>query len=159
MKELEDSLRDFLDNYGIYYQERANSFTLECPQCSKNKLDLHKYTGKWVCYKCGDFKGPAAESILSEISGESFNKIKREIRGTEFIQNIDLASITKETRIIDKKQVEEKEKFLPRYFLPIMVPQSMPAREYLNKRGIPDFLSAEMGLLYNPVHRQVQSRG
>jgi hypothetical protein len=156
--DLSEKIQQFLDDNGIYYTERANSFTLTCPNCSKEKLDIAKEEGNYICYYCADtIHGPAPEPILAELSGESIYKIKRFLRGYEYIHQLDPMSMLKDpksNKIIKDEFSLDKE--VPTYFIDIDHPKAKDGLTYLqDKRGIPDFLAMELGLLYNPLHKQV----
>jgi hypothetical protein len=156
--DLSEKLQEYLDLNGIYYTERANSFTLTCPNCAKEKLDIAKEEGNYICYYCADtIHGPAPEPILAELTGEPIQKIRRFLRGYEFIQKLDPTELLGEKK--SNKLIKEQfdvEKELPRYFIAIDHAKATEGMQYLvEKRGIPDFLAIELGILYNPVHKQV----
>lgn len=155
---LEDKIRQYLDDNGVFYIERANSFSLSCPNCSRQKLDIAKEEGNYICYYCADtVHGPAPELILSELTGDSPHVVRKFLRGFESLKNCVPDSFLEQHT--NKKVLEEEElvfKKVPYYFISINDPRAIDGLDYLQqKRGIPKFLAEEIGILYNPVHKQV----
>lgn len=146
-------LEEFLDENNIYYHSRENSITLICPQCNKQKLDIHKSELNFICYYCADnstpIRGPNATKLLSEITGLDYGLVKRKLSG--FVSLLDFAnqSLTKE---IKKNIIEEKEErtiIFPEYSYRLNTAVAIPAVEYLNKRGIPLDIAIKYDLRYD----------
>lgn len=154
---LEDKIRQYLDDNGVFYTERANSFSLNCPNCSRQKLDIAKEEGNYICYYCADvIKGPAPEPILSELTGDSISQVKRFLRGFESLKSLNTDFLNTNQIQFKKEEEETDEKRIPYYFVPIGHPIAKDGLEYLDqKRGIPEFLALELGLMYNSKHKQV----
>ncbi len=155
--DLENKIRQFLDDHGVFYTERSKSFSLSCPNCGREKLDIAKEEGNYICYYCADVThGPAPEPILAELTGEPVNSIRRFLRGYEFIHKLDADGFLSDKAQLTKQSDEEsEERTVPFYFVNITDSRATDGLKYLEKRGIPNFLAEDLGLLYNPTHKQV----
>lgn len=156
---LEDKIRKYIEDNGIYYKENSRSFMLDCPNCGKDKLSIAKEEGNYICYYCADtVRGPAPEPILAELTGDTYQVVRRNIRGFEFIAATSADGFLKEKPVFSKKEEDDEvePRKIPYYFVPITDERAKEGRAYLiNKRGVPLFLAEELGIMYNPVHKQV----
>lgn len=153
---IEEKIRNFLEDHGVYYKERGNAFTIECPYCGKFKLDIGKDEGHFSCYYCKDSngtKGPSPEAILAEIGGISFRQARRYIKGASF-DSILFEETQNQPKIT--LSIEIPDKIKPRHILSITDPASKPGLLYLKeKRGIPQDIALLHSVQYSPKYRQI----
>ncbi len=155
---IEDKIRKYIEDNGLFYKENSRSFMLDCPSCGKDKLSIAKEEGNYICYYCADtVRGPAPEPILAELTGDTLPVVRRLIRGHAFIADTEADGFLNPDKAFTKKNEEENEpRKKPYYFVPITDERAKEGRDYLvEKRGIPLFLAEEVGIMYNPVHKQV----
>ncbi len=155
-------LEEFLDDNAIYYHSRENSVTIVCPNCQKEKLDIHKSELNYICYYCADHsnpvRGPNATKLLSDISGINYGIVKRKLSGfvslTEFAESMN-QSFSTSPQVI-KPVITEKIITLPEYALHLNAHSSKSAVDYLlNKRGIPVEIAIKYNLKYDYKRKEI----
>ena len=146
-------LEEFLDDHGIFYRPRENSVTVICPNCNKEKLDIHKSELNYICYYCADttnpVRGPNATKLLADLSGVNYGIVKRKLSG--FISMLDFANYSITQTVEPVKVVEEISVKFPELSYRLNAAASKPAVEYLqNIRGIPLDIGIKYDLRYEP---------
>jgi hypothetical protein len=157
---LEEKIREFLSNNGIYFTEVGQSLAMNCPNCGKNKLYISKDDGHYICFVCADthrLKGPNVEFILQELTGKPVREINRFIRGIVSLKDFDLEKLYAENIQPEKTPEDPDFEFvIPRTFYEINHPEAKDGLAYLeNKRGVPGWLAADLNIFYSPKYEQV----
>ena len=158
---LEDKIRDFFSENGIYFTERHNAFTVACPNCGKNKLDISKEHGNYICYKCADTnrtRGPNVEFILQELTGKTIREITRFIRGSQRLADLDLGKMygKQVEQVIIDEALEDDTFVVPSDFINLNDEKAIDGKNYLqNLRGVPEWLASALDIKYSPKYKQI----
>lgn len=141
-----------LDEYGIDYKERDNSLTLQCPICTKYKLDIHKYYGYYICYHCADsenVKGKNAAYVISQIAQVSYSEVRNKIESLD-LDDLEDKPVKKKESPVDIYKIE-----FPSDFYRINLDIAKPGAEYLASRGVDLETAKKLELRYWSYRKQV----
>ena len=146
-----------LDENGINYKERANAITLNCPFCQKNKLDINKNEGFYICYYCAskdNVKGKNPAYILSKITSLPYLDLKAKF------SDICIEDISLDTHFEKKIKIDHTEKTVssiswPKNFFRINLDISIPGLNYLKNRGIDAETAKKHEIRYSTENYQV----
>lgn len=70
-------IKDYLDSKNIDYITQGDNWQMNCLFCddTKQRLGIHKNTGKWNCFHCGA-KGSTIKSFQKKIDGNDYTDIE-----------------------------------------------------------------------------------
>jgi len=152
---LEDIIKELIEEQGLYFKEMSRSIYTTCPSCGKSdKLSILKENGATICYRGScDFGKGWFQDWLSQTAGISIQEAKKKIYNTEdsFTDQIHL-------NLGGKKQTHETYTAIEwpqRGFLEISDPEALEGLAYLKRRGISAGVAKYYDIRYSPWFRRV----
>lgn len=159
----EGSVEQLLKEYGVSYRSQSRSLVMDCPRCSrKDKLYIRKNDGRFVCWHCvttDNFQGKP-EFALSELTGLRVGEVQARLYGPRLSRNekyvsLSLKDFEAPASGVDERRDVPPEIIVPANSYPILSPQSAPALEYLETRGIDRDTASRYGLMYCPPMQRI----
>ena len=152
---LEDTMKDIIEEQGLDYTEKVRTLYTTCPSCDRSdKLSILKDNGATICYHGGcDFGRSWFQDWLAQTAGITIQDAKKRIYG-ERIKHIDRLP-TKLELNSEKKIVLEKLEYPISGFLDIDDAEAHEGAMYLEHRGVSTELAKHYDIKYSPWFRRV----
>jgi hypothetical protein len=153
-------LENFIQESGVSYFIRGNSYVFSCPKCNKpEKLWIFRDGSSFVCFVCdedGGFHG-APEYALSEITGKSVADVRSAIYKIGHVASDAFVFKLDEDSEPDEPEEEEDVPDLiwPSDHVTLDSDAGRPGRIYLGGRGIPASIAIEYDIRYAVADRAI----
>ena len=151
---LEDTIKEIIEEQGLYYKERPRSLYTTCPLCGRSdKLSILKENGATICYRGScDFGKGWFHDWLAFTANIPVSEARRKIYNEKtFKGEISLN--------IDKKEKENELVALTNWpqkgFLGIDDPNAADGLAYLSGRGVSVVVAKYHDIRYSPWTRRV----
>ena len=161
-----EKLQNFIESNSIPHKQNANSYILNCPDCSKEeKLYIRKSDGLTVCWSCmGENKKPTdrPEFVLSRIMGVSVGAVSHSLYG-DMVLDVSKSGAAMDIELKNPMDIEDDFPEsgelpvveIPHYFCGWGHPTFSVAKSYLAGRGLTDEIIKEYNIMYNPRSERI----
>jgi len=155
--DLEDRIKDIIEDQGMDYTERAKTIHTLCPICDQfDKLSILKVNGATICYRGSCELGRVwFHDWISLTFNVSTDEAKKMLYGEGEVEYEEKISLS-----LNPDKQKKDEPLVPTNwpvsgFLPIISPEAKDGSLYLENRGITTDLAFFYDIRYSPWFRRV----